>query len=161
LAGKIGPEYQRLMDQIRSMITSGEYPVGTMIPSTAELKEMTGMSVPVVRRAVGQLEADGVLEGHPGKGVYVKATPDEVASERGDTKALSERITALSEEVRQLREVVDSLGVEEVRAIASRIEVNLIDLYGKIGFDYPRDEAEETQREGTGTKAAAKHGRIA
>ena len=59
------------------------------------------------------------------------------------------------------QEVVDSLGVEEVRAIASRIEVNLIDLYGKIGFDYPRDEASDQKREHTRSKAAARRGNIA
>src|SRR5215470_7205886 len=112
MAGKIGPEYQRLMDQIRSKITSGEYPVGSMIPSTAELQKTTGMSVPVVRRAVGQLEADGILEGHPGKGVYVRALPADADSVRGDSRALSERITVLTDEVRQLRELIDSLGVD-------------------------------------------------
>ncbi len=161
MAGKIGPEYQRLMDQIRSKITSGEYPVGGMIPSTTELRDMTGMSVPVVRRAVGQLEADGILEGHPGKGVYVRALPADADSARGDSKALSERITVLSGEVGQLRELVDTLGVDEVRAIVSRIEVNLIDLYGKLGFDYPRDGAGDSKRERTSTKAAARRGKLA
>ena len=119
------------------------------------------MSIPVVRRAVGQLEADGILEGHPGKGVYVKAMPADVDSERRDNKALNERITALSDEVRQLRQIIDSLDVGEVRAIASRIEVNLMDLYGKLGFDYPRDEADNARRESTSTKAAAKREHIA
>ena len=161
MPGKIGPEYQRLMDQIRLKISSGEWPVGGMIPSTAELKENTGMSVPVVRRAVGQLEADGILEGHPGKGVYVKALPADADSARGDSKALSERIGTLGEEVRRLRQLVDSLGVDEVRAIASRIEVNLIDLYGKLGFDYPRDEAGSAKRGRSGTKAASEREHIA
>lgn len=142
------------MDLIRSKITSGEYPLGEPIPSTAELNKLTGMSIPVVRRAVGQLEADGILEGHPGKGVYVKALPADVDIQRQDAKALAERITALSDEVWRLQQLVDSLGVDEVRAIASRIEVNLIDLYGKLGFDYPRDEVGSAQRGSPGTKAA-------
>lgn len=161
MAGRVGPEYQRLMDQIRSKITSGEYPVGSMIPSTAELKDLTGMSVPVVRRAVGQLEADGILEGHPGKGVYVKMLPADADSARGDIRALSERIAVLGDEVRRLRERVDSLGADEVRAIASRIEVNLIDLYGKLGFDYPRDEAGSAKRGRPETKAVSEREHIA
>ena len=102
MTGNIGPEYRRLMDLIRSKITSGEYPVGKPIPSTTELKELTGMSIPVVRRAVSQLEADGILEGHPGKGVFVSAMPAEVDSERQDIKTLGKQVAAAAEQVREL-----------------------------------------------------------
>jgi GntR family transcriptional regulator len=162
VTGKIGPEYQRLMDQIRSKITSGEYLVGALIPSTTELKEMTGMSVPVVRRAVGQLEVDGILEGHPGKGVYVKALPADVDSERQDIKTLSKQVTELQQQVRELTERVNTAQpadfareLSNLQETVGRIEVNLIDLYGKMGHDYPqggtRDRAKATARRGRAT----------
>lgn len=152
MAGKVGPEYQRLMDQIRSKITSGEYPVGGMIPSTAELKEMTGMSIPVVRRAVGQLEADGILEGHPGKGVYVKAMPADVDGERRDIKALSKQITELQNEIRDLSERTRSTPAadkrleelaSEVAALRkglSLLQAQVMNLYQSTGQQYPYED---------------------
>ena len=44
--------------------------------------------------------------GQPGKGVFVKATPAQVASEQQDAKALSEPVAALKHEVADLRERV-------------------------------------------------------
>jgi GntR family transcriptional regulator len=161
VTGEIGPEYRRLMQQIRSKIASGEYPLGEPIPSTVELKEQTGLSIPVVRRAVSQLEADGILEGHPGKGVYVKAMPADVDSERQDIKTLSEQVTALQQEVRELAERADAVQPADfardllaVQQTVGRIEVNLIDLYGKMGFDYPQGGGAHD-----GAKAATRRGR--
>jgi DNA-binding GntR family transcriptional regulator len=160
VTGNIGPEYRRLMDLIRSRITAGEYPLGKPIPSTTELKELTGMSIPVVRRAVGQLESDGILEGHPGKGVYVRAMPADADSERMDARTLSKHVTALQEQVRELTDRAASaqpadFGQElrELRETVGRIEVNLIDLYLKMGHDYPQGGSRD------GAKAAARRGR--
>jgi DNA-binding GntR family transcriptional regulator len=115
LAEKIGPSYQRVADDIRSKISSGELAVGDPIPSTVKLMEQYGVSSTVVRHAVAQLQAEGIAIGHSGKAVYVQARPADVASDRAD--------------VDQLR---DALGT---------IEANLIDLYGKLGYDYPRGDA--------------------
>src|SRR5438045_6369409 len=97
MAGKIGPEYQRPIDRIRAGIASGEYPVGTAIPSTAALAKVAGVSAQVVRRAVGQLQADGILEGHAGKGVFVKTTPEDADQERQDLADLSRQVSDLEE----------------------------------------------------------------
>ena len=119
-----------------------------------------------VERAIEELRREGIVETVQGSGMFTReppaaGTPTDADGERQDGKALGERVTALADEVRQLREVVDSLGVDEVHAIAGRIEVNLIDLYGKLGFDYPRDEADSAQRGSPGTKAAAEREHIA
>jgi DNA-binding GntR family transcriptional regulator len=158
MTGKIGPDYQRLIGQIRSKITSGEYQLGQAIPSTAALAELTGLSVPVVRRAVGQLEADGILEGHPGKGVYVKAMPADADSERQDLKDLGQQVGELQQHVRELAERAPGQGgdvrreLKDLQETVGRIEVNLIDLYGKMGHDYPQGGARKT------TKTAVRHG---
>jgi DNA-binding GntR family transcriptional regulator len=115
LTGKIGPSYQRVADDIRSKISSGELAVGDPIPSTAKLMEQYGVSSTVVRHAVAQLQAEGVAIGHSGKAVYVQARPGDVASERAD--------------------------VDQLREALGTIEANLIDLYGKLGYDYPHDGA--------------------
>ena len=152
MAGRIGPEYQRLIAQIRASITSGEYPLGQAIPSTAALARSTGVSAPVVRRAVGQLQADGILEGHAGKGVFVKAIPEEADQERRDVASLSRQLAELEERFRDLADQPGGASDAELAGIRAdiarlqeaqgRLEVNLIDLYGKTGFDYPQDGAQ-------------------
>lgn len=123
-----GPSYQRVADDIRARIISGEYAVGAPIPSTPKLEEQYGVSKTVVRGAVDQLRAAGILAGHPGKAVYVHAVPDEAAAGQRDLKALGKQVAELKERVRDN---------EELREIVSRIEGNLIELYGKTGYDYP------------------------
>jgi DNA-binding transcriptional regulator YhcF (GntR family) len=155
MAGSIGPEYQRLIDQIRARITSGDYPVGTAIPSTAALASAAGVSAQVVRRAVGQLETDGILEGHPGKGVFVRAIPEEADRERQDLAGLSRQVFELEERYRDLTGQspanIDDLGkiradITDLQEVASRLEVNLIDLYGKMGHEYPQSGARRSSR---------------
>jgi len=155
-----GPEYQKLMEDIRERITSGEYPVGRPIPSTPRLGAMAGVSVTVVRRAVQQLQADGILEGHPGKGVFVKAVPAQAESERLDLRTLSGQVAALQREVHELTgraataQPADfASDLAGIREAVGRIEANLIDLYGKTGHDYPQGSARD------GAEAAAGRGR--
>jgi DNA-binding transcriptional regulator YhcF (GntR family) len=162
MAGRIGPEYRRLIDQIRASIASGEYPIGETIPSTAALAEATGVSTQVVRRAVGQLEADGILEGHPGKGVFVRAMPEDADRERQDVASLGRQVSEMGERLRELAGwspaapggELDQIkaDVTDLRETAGRLEVNLIDLYGKMGYDYPQGGAQQN------TKTAGRRG---
>jgi DNA-binding GntR family transcriptional regulator len=141
-----GPEYQRVIGEIRERITSGRYPVGKPIPSTPKLGEEFGVSVTVIRRAVTQLQVDGILEGHPGKGVYVRAAPGDADSERMSVEALSRQVA-------ELREVAERNDPDEIRAAIGRLEANLIELYGKTGHDYPQDGEHD------GTESAGRRGR--
>lgn len=143
MAGEIGPEYRQVMGQIRSWISSGEYPVGSQIPSTAELRHRTGLSLTVVRRAVQQLQADGILEGHPGKGVFVRALPESADAERMDLKALSDQVA-------QLRELAERDGLDEIRARIGQLETALMDLYAKLAYDYPGGGTSDTPRAAAG-----------
>ncbi len=106
MTNEIGPEYQRLIALIRSWITAGRYSVGEPIPSTTKLERETGLSRPVVRRAVDQLKSDGILEGHPGKAVYVKALPAVADSEHADLKVVSKEVAGLRRQVADLQERV-------------------------------------------------------
>lgn len=150
---KIGPSYQQVADDIRSRITSGELAVGAMIPSTTDLRRHYGQSETVVRRAVRELQNCGVLIGHPGKGVFVKATPEEATRGRVDIKTLGEEVIALREQVRELAKRESDSDLTELLATVGRIEANLITLYGKTGHAYPRGGSRD------GTKATARRGR--
>ena len=160
MTGATEPDYQRLARLIRDRITSGDYPLDTAIPSTTKLVEETRMSQPVVRRAIEHLQAEGILAGRQGKGVFVIATPADAERERVNLKALSEQVTGLQREVRKLTERADAAqpadfasDLTEIRDTVGRIEANLIDLYGKTGHDYPQDGTHDAET------ATARHGR--
>jgi GntR family transcriptional regulator len=153
----IGPSYQLVADDIRSKISSGQYAVNSPIPSTSQLMKQHRVSSTVVRQAVERLKAEGLLIGHSGKAVFVRARPDDAARQRHDIRAVDEQMTRLRDEVRELAQRVDALERGELRDAVGRVEVNLIDLFGKLGFDYPRDES-TGDSEGT---AAGERGRLA
>jgi len=85
------------MDDLRAQIANGGLAVGAPIPSTAELKEQHDVSVAVVRRAVAELKEEGLLQGQPGKGVYVQAEPE------GAPTSHSEEFQAIMREIREIR----------------------------------------------------------
>jgi DNA-binding GntR family transcriptional regulator len=155
----IGPSYQLVADDIRAKIGAGEYAVGSPIPSTSQLMDLHQVSSTVVRKAVELLKVDGVLIGHSGKAVFVRAAPEEAAQERQDAEALSQEAARLRDEIRRLAERVESLESADVKGALTRLELNLMDLYGKLGFDYPHDDqATEDRSTGGGTAA---HGNLA
>lgn len=152
VTGEIGPDYRRLMDLIRSRIASGEYPTGSQIPSTSQW-EKDGWSRDVTREAIKRLQADEILQGQPGKGVFVKATPEQVVRERVDINTLREEVAALRKQVGDLAGRDSGSALAEVLSAIGQIEVNLIDLYGKLGFNYPQGAPHDD------TKATARRGR--
>ena len=64
-------ERQRIAQDIRDKIASGEFGPGVKLPSLRELTAHYGVSAEPVRSALLILQAEGLLEGRQGKGVYV------------------------------------------------------------------------------------------
>ncbi|MFE5615167.1 GntR family transcriptional regulator [Streptomyces sp. NPDC056470] len=65
--------HQKIAAEIRRQITRGELPPGTKLGSTAELMEQHGgVANTTVQKALQMLKAEGLLEGLPGRGVYVR-----------------------------------------------------------------------------------------
>lgn len=65
------PLYQQLAGLIRAQIRSGEYRPRTAIPSITVLAAEHGVSVVTVQQAIDVLKREGLVQGVPGKGVYV------------------------------------------------------------------------------------------
>ena len=65
--------YRQVADQLRRMIDSGEYAVGTRLPAERELAEQFGLSRPTVREALIALEVEGRIRIRVGSGIYVRA----------------------------------------------------------------------------------------
>ncbi|MDT7659188.1 MAG: hypothetical protein QOF38_3903 [Pseudonocardiales bacterium] len=66
----------RVIDQLRSLIESGEWPIGTKIPAEPMLVESLGVGRNTVREAVRALVHNGMLEPRQGDGTYVRADDD-------------------------------------------------------------------------------------
>ena len=88
--------YQEIADDLRRKIRAGIYPVGSALPSTAQLAAEYSVSSTVVQRAIRELKRDGVAVGQPGKAVFVSQEPEpaessvEYAELMGEIAALRE-----------------------------------------------------------------------
>ena len=68
----VTPFYERIATEIRDQIRSGDLKPGDKLPSISELCAKYGVSTQVIRSAMLILRAEGLVEGHQGRGVYVR-----------------------------------------------------------------------------------------
>lgn len=109
-----------IADELRGRILSGAMPAGSQVPTEAGLTEEFGVSRTVVREALQQLRAGGLVESFQGRGSFVLSIPAEPAD-------------GLLKQVESRRDVVDLIeyrvGVEsEIAAHAAtrRSETQLL-----------------------------------
>ncbi len=75
----------RIAEAIRADIGAGRFVAGARLPAESALAAAFGVSRPIVREAIAQLKADGVLVTRKGSGAYVSDTPGgQVWRLRGD-----------------------------------------------------------------------------
>ena len=65
--------YRQIAEQIRGLISSGEYAVGARLPPERDLAKQLRVSRPSVREALIALEVEGLVEVRVGSGIYVHA----------------------------------------------------------------------------------------
>jgi GntR family transcriptional regulator len=94
------PIYRQLIDQIRSLIQSGRWPAGTMLPSVREMASELSINMMTVSKAYAKLEADRVVERIRGTGMRVL--------EPSSTLTLAER----KEQLRPLATVLVTTGLQ-------------------------------------------------
>ena len=63
--------YRQIADQLRQLISAGEYQPGTRLPAERDLARQLGVSRPSAREALIALEVEGWVEVRTGSGVYV------------------------------------------------------------------------------------------
>ncbi|MFI6653201.1 GntR family transcriptional regulator [Streptomyces sp. NPDC050529] len=65
--------HQKIAAELRRLITRGDLTPGSKLPSTAELMEQHGgVANTTIQKALQMLKSEGLLEGLPGKGVFVR-----------------------------------------------------------------------------------------
>ena len=67
---------EQVIAELRTQITSGEWPVGSRIPTEPELVEQLGVARNTIREAVRALAHNGLLAIRQGSGTYVVATSE-------------------------------------------------------------------------------------
>jgi DNA-binding GntR family transcriptional regulator len=82
------PFYQRIVDDLRARIQSGDWPKGTKIPTTLELREYyrhrfesPTLAIATVERALNILKQDNLLRGQQGLGIFVAGSPTDETDE--------------------------------------------------------------------------------
>ncbi len=103
------PFYAQIKERLRTPIREGRWPEGTLLPTEAQLQAHFGVSRTTVRQALADLEAEGYIVRHPGRGTFV-ASPQRVADRRprrlvGFLEALRARGVDVRSEVRGVRTV--------------------------------------------------------
>ena len=63
--------YRQIAEQLRTLITAGEWAVGSRLPAERDLARQLGVSRPSVREALIAMEVEGWVEVRTGSGVYV------------------------------------------------------------------------------------------
>src|SRR5215207_4879245 len=63
--------YRQIAEQLRSLMSGGEFTPGSRLPAERDLAKQLGVSRPSVREALIALEVEGWVEVRTGSGVYV------------------------------------------------------------------------------------------
>ncbi|MGW4033554.1 FadR/GntR family transcriptional regulator [Streptomyces sp. NPDC004838] len=115
----------QVIAQLRNQITSGEWPVGSRIPTEPALVEQLGVARNTVREAVRALAHNGLLDIRQGSGTYVVATselagvmhrrfaeasPQHIAEVRSTLESSAARLAAERRTDRDLRQIETLLG---------------------------------------------------
>jgi 2-aminoadipate transaminase len=67
------PLYVQLCDQLRALVHTGELRPGDRIPASRELAQHLGVHRTTVANAYAELESEGLIEGHVGRGTFIRA----------------------------------------------------------------------------------------
>jgi DNA-binding transcriptional MocR family regulator len=128
------PKYRQIAASLRDDITAGHLRPGDQMPTKARLMADTGVALGTVDRALAELRQEGLIRSEQGHGIFVARVPDPPADLPGQLDALRGGLA-------DLRGEVAGPMVDRVAAL----EANLMDLYAKLGFEYPHDGAAEAQ----------------
>lgn len=136
-------KYIELAQALRNAICDGTYPQGTRLPTIPELCDLYRVSNTTVKRAMDELETEGLVARRRGSGIYVKrssAIPGSAASGTsvsGQMSGLTAEFAALGKEVRSdvkefsvihpNEEVAAGLGISQESFVYHICRVRIVD----------------------------------
>lgn len=99
-------KYQIVMDDLRLAIKNGTYPAYSQLPSVSKLCEQYDVSKITINKALGELEAQGLISRRRGSGSFVKKV--ETSSDIPNANDTSGQMTGFSAEHEARGETVKS-----------------------------------------------------
>jgi DNA-binding FadR family transcriptional regulator len=111
--------YRQVADQLRALIDSGEYAVGSRLPTERDLAEQLKVSRPTVREALIALEVEGRVRIRVGSGIYVS-----------EPAALAQPLAAEIEgpfELLRAREFIEGAIAEQAARVTTPEDIARID----------------------------------
>jgi 2-aminoadipate transaminase len=75
------PIYAQLRDQVRALVQLGQLRPGDRIPPSRELAGRLGVHRTTVANAYAELEAEGLIRGHVGRGTFICGQPAPLAAQ--------------------------------------------------------------------------------
>src|SRR3954464_4102348 len=113
--------YRQVADQLRALIDSGEYAVGSRLPTERDLAEQLKVSRPTVREALIALEVEGRVRIRVGSGIYISepASPGQPPSTSATIEGPFELLSA--------REFIEGAIAEQAARVAGPEDLERID----------------------------------
>ena len=118
--------YRQIAEQLRQLMASGEFAVGSRMPAERDLALQLGVSRPSVREALIALEVEGMIEVRTGSGIYVQSTtppkarktkaPTDTSAEWGPLEVMSARILVESEVAALAAQNAQKKDIQAIRA---------------------------------------------
>ena len=126
------PVYLQLADQVRTAAAAGALRAGECLPAIRPLAEELRVNRNTVAKAYAELEAQGVIETHPGKGCFLRSAQSPMRKD-ARLKALAEPLDesviqahhlllSRSDFLRLAEERYDALANQRERAAAGEDE---------------------------------------
>jgi GntR family transcriptional regulator len=91
--------YQRIADDLRTQILSGDLGPGSVLPSETELVRRYGSSRGPVRQAISLLRSEGLIDSRQGRGVFVRQRP---AARRLSIEGMADRVNGAVDSVEEI-----------------------------------------------------------
>ncbi|MEU7019252.1 GntR family transcriptional regulator [Streptomyces sp. NPDC046203] len=73
--GPAGPRYERIVDELRQRIVSGELAPGDRVPSTRQITQRWGVAMATATKVLTELRRAGLVRAVPGVGTVVEPRP--------------------------------------------------------------------------------------
>lgn len=126
-------KYQHVADSVRKKIHTGDYPAGSRLPKASQLCEQYQVSIITIKRAMDELEAQGLIVRRRGTGTFVKELGhrelEHLSSENGKDVLSGQEIHVLHFYVRHPQP-----------DIAEKLMISVSDFVYDIHRIYHRDE---------------------